>query len=183
MGTDETLLADALDLAFLARDLPPDLARRWFARLGELGVDPERLRTAQSLAQVLRQRMDREAAAITDASLEAADALPGPPVLDFDRVRAFFERLRQLEDDYKLRQRRCGDLLGQIESTRRAVLQAVKDIVKAERQPADLPREKVETLLASDDEVIAGVRELDEEGGLELDQFLEELRQTAADGP
>jgi hypothetical protein len=95
------------------------------------------------------------------------------------RCQDYLEDLRKQEDDLKDKQVKTTEDLLQVQTARRAFAKTLKEMLQAERRSfASNPSPE---LHATEEEVVAGLQELNEKGGLELHQFIAELEQVVGD--
>jgi hypothetical protein len=95
------------------------------------------------------------------------------------RCQEFLEELRRQEDYLRKRQVETTQDLLQVQAARRAFEGALKEMLRAEFRHA--ASDKWVELHATEEEVVAGLQELKEHGGLGLHQFIGELEQVLHD--
>jgi hypothetical protein len=133
---------------------------------------------------------DQEVLEEVERELGRRSAGEGPREQFFDHTRAankvnlrhcqdFLGGLRKREDDLREAQVKTTQELLQVQAARRAFEEALKEMLRAEHRSfasANGPQPH-----ASEEEVVAGLQELKEKGGLELHQFIGELEQVLQD--
>jgi hypothetical protein len=102
-----------------------------------------------------------------------------PNKVNLRRCQEFLGNLRKQEDHLReIQETTTRDLL-QIQAGRRAFEETLKEMLRAERR--SFASDKSAQLHATEEEVVAGLQELKERGGLELHQFIGELEQVLHD--
>jgi hypothetical protein len=91
------------------------------------------------------------------------------------RCKDFLEDLRKQEDKLRKTQVEATQDLLRIQAAKRAFEGTLKEMLRAER--GHFPLDKSIELFATEEEVMAGLQDLKEHGGLELHQFIGELEQ------
>jgi hypothetical protein len=108
-----------------------------------------------------------------------ASFFQGPDKVNLARCQEFLGGLRKEEAHLRERQEETARELLQVQAARRAFEEALKEMLRAERRP--LAPEEWAELLATEEEVVAGLQELNEHGGSELHEFIGELEQALHD--
>jgi hypothetical protein len=133
---------------------------------------------------------DREVLEEVERELRQRSAGEGPRETFFDssekankvnlrRCQDFLGDLRKQEDQLQKMQAKTTQDLLQVQAARRAFEEALKEMLRAERR--SFASDKWAELQATEEEVVAGLQELKEQGGLELHQFIGELEQVLQD--
>jgi hypothetical protein len=128
---------------------------------------------------------DPEVLKEVESELRAAGARPREPFLDHSQIvnlrrcQEFLEDLRKEEDALKRREEETAQELLQVRAARSAFEKSLKEMLRAEQRY--FASDKCAEIHATEEEVIAGLQELKEEGGLELHQFIGELEQVLHD--
>lgn len=140
------------------------------------------LRYGQTKDQEVLEEVERE------LWRRSAGASPREPFFDHSqkanrvnlrRCQDFLEDLRKQADSLRETQVKTTQDLLQVQAARRAFEQTLKAMLRAERR--DFAADTLAELHAPEEEVVAGVQELKEKGGLELHQFIGELEQVLHD--
>jgi hypothetical protein len=102
-----------------------------------------------------------------------------PNKVNLRRCQDFLGDLRKQEDHLREMQVKTTQDLLQIQAARRAFQETLKEMLRAESR--SVASDRWPELHATEEEVVAGLQELKETGGVELHQFLGELEQVLHD--
>jgi hypothetical protein len=138
------------------------------------------------LALKYGQRKNREVLEEVERELESQSGGEKPREAFFEHSQAtprvnlrscqdFLGKLRRQEDDLRDAQVKTAQELTQIQAARRAFEETLKEMLLEERQ--SFASDYTTVRCATEEEILAGLQELKEKGGLELHEFIGELEQ------
>lgn len=140
------------------------------------------LRYGQSKDQEVLEEVERELGrgSATDGPREPFfEHSPEANKVNLRRCQDFLGELRRQEDQLRETQARSTQDLLQVQAARRAFEKTLKEMLQAEQR--SFASAELAVLHATEEEVAAGLEELKEKGGLELHQFIGELKQVLHD--
>jgi hypothetical protein len=145
--------------------------------LVELALRYGRSKNQEVLKEVERELRDRHAG----ESLREPFFAPAEQAhkVNLRACEEFLGHLRKQEDTLRESQAKTTQELLQVQAARRAFEETLKEMLRAETRAFASLRGTM--VLASEEEVIAGLQELKEKGGLELHEFISDLEQVLQD--